>query len=295
MKMNRSILFFLLFFLFQLHANCQNYIGYYKIINKAEYEYYNGNYNEALKLIEKAFSKYEPLAVDYFLKAKCLSRMSLKDTSEIESLLIRSAKNNGLVQLWLKNQPFDFELSLRVKSTLSAIEDSCNKEIFDIKDSLKYFLAKDQELRKSFVGKSKIMPVDESKSLDSLRYYDIDLQTRFLSFIKRNKYCGIKNAKTNLAQTILLHLDCDLFKPYNKGLKKQLKLGNIQPFVYALMVDRLKCICNGKSYYSAYPINKCSLNVKKIKIRRDRIGLSTYFENSRFTRERTNNYVPLKF
>jgi hypothetical protein len=88
---------------------------------------------------------------------------------------------------------------------------------------------------------------------------------------------------------LLLHIDCHFFIQFKEVLMKELKKGNIQPFYYASMVDRINCHCYGESFFSAYKmgnsIGKClNLNQEELVNNRKKIGLSTYFDGPRVFR-----------
>jgi len=107
-------------------------------------------------------------------------------------------------------------------------------------------------------------------------------QIEFLNYIKEDGYPGIYKSRTDIMGTILLHVHNNLLEAFNKVLLKEIKKGNIDPFYYGRMMDRIGCIVKNESYYYSYPVKKeCVPEGEQIIKNRIRIGMSPYFHGPR--------------
>ena len=264
---------------FTIMSFAQNYIEYYNLINEAEYYVYSGNDSAALIYYEKAFNCEKPHAKDLFDYALCVKRTD--NSKDIRPLLVKSAKNFGDVSFWLYviDEEKNFHESFIEK--LVKIEKRNRRKTKEMRDTLDYFKHQDQ----IFVGsiKDNYSKTDPKyrEFLEKFHEHDSLYQVEFLNYINENGYPGFLTIGTDLAVAILLHLSCSNYQIAKDILYKELINGRILPFNYAMMVDRLECICNGESYYSAYPMKSCLPGKDKILENRKKIGVSIYFQGPR--------------
>jgi hypothetical protein len=268
----------------------QDYINYYNVINKAEYYIHINKYDSALILFDKA-SKIENLqAKEYYLQAFCLTKKEKFNEQKVKRLIIKSARKNGIPTVWMKKQALDMKLNHSFISRIKKQEKKRQKQLKVIRDTVNYFLSEDRKYRTILVDSISVFFESDSKEhLEYSHFIEIQdsiNQNQFLEYINREGYPGIYKSGTDIIATVLLHINCHFFIRYKELLMKELRKGNIQPFYFASMVDRINCHCYGESFFSAYKmgnsIGKClNLNQEEIVNNRKKIGLSTYFYGPR--------------
>lgn len=269
-----------------IKSNAQNYIPYYNLINEAEYKIYQHEYEEAISLIRDAFKVEQALPKDNYLLAATLAKVNpQKNEQEIRSLLTKASKN-GNINRWMSEEPIDLELSDAFLDSLSMNSKQWLNDTRAIRDTINYFLAKDQDYRKVFVDSIKAYFDEESEEYQSywqlVEMNDSLVQVQFLEYIKENGYPGNRRSGTGLGAVILQHINDDLLDEYEEVLFGEIKKGNIYPYYYGSMMDRINCSLNGIAFYDAHSVPKrCLPSRDKIFENRINAGMSPYFKGPR--------------
>lgn len=269
-----------------IKSNAQNYIPYYNLINEAEYKIYQHEYEEAISLIRDAFKVEQALPKDNYLLAATLAKVNpQKNEQEIRSLLTKASKN-GNIKRWLSEEPIDLELSDAFLDSLSMNSKQWLNDTRAIRDTINYFLAKDQDYRKVFVDSIKAYFDEESEEYKSywqlVEKNDSVVQVEFLEYVKANGYPGNHRCGTGLATVILQHINDELLDDFDTVLLEEIKQGNIYPYYYGSMMDRANCRVKGKSFYNADPTpESCMPSKEQILENRIEAGLSPYFNGPR--------------
>lgn len=266
----------------------QNYIPYYNLINEAEYDIYNGNYSKAERRLEQAFKIEKPHAKDAYLLAYCLDkRDTLTFRKRIEELLIYASENQGRTIHWMQQQPLSIKLERELYARIERNEAICHSVSKAINDTIDYFLEKDQEIRKVLVDSIDPYFGEESgeykEYLIKMSANDSIYQTELLKYIRTEGYPGINKSGSNVVGTILVHIHPSLFEEYQCVLLVELKKGNILPFTYGSMIDRINCYMNGEAFYYAYTIGTehCQPSNMEIISNRVSMGMNPYFNGPR--------------
>lgn len=275
-------------------ASAQNYIPYYVLVNEAEYEIYKKNFIRAADKFNAAFKLEKPHARDAYLLAYCLSEINSEaNESKIRKLLINASKTSNSIPEFLKNQPLKIDPDSVFIAKLESHSEKWTKKTMALRDTVEYFSTMDKGLIKFFLdsispekNETKITYPDLSSYLtqrDSIK------QVEFLDYIKLNGYPGIYSSGTDVSASILTRIREPLYMEYEKVLFEELKKGHIQPYFYGLMVDKLGCIRNNKSYYGTTdPDHHCQPPGDEIILNRLTIGMSPYFQGPRRSVEISN-------
>jgi len=270
----------------------QDYIEYYNLINEAEYQILLKNDSVALTYYKKAFNCEKPHAKDLYVYALCLKR--LNHSNNIKPLLVKSARNYGKPSYWLFKESQDYQFKKSYIKKLRNIENKNRLKTKIIMDTVDYFMLQDQLYRKVFVDSIKVYysktDTEYIEFMEKYHEHDSLYQVEFLNYVKENGFPGSFTIGSDKAASILFHIICPNFKIAKDLLYQELLKGNILPFYYALMVDRIGYICNGKAYYYAYPLNKdCLPERDEILENRKKIGASIYFQGPRRFTEFSRN------
>ena len=276
--MLRIIIYFLFGTLFQNTAISQNYIPYYNLRNEALYYYQQGDYKNADSLLTKAFSKADPFSKDLFLMA--LVKANLYDSLATVNFIKRSFtghRSSNTVSI-VKREMEIFEKVIEpeeLNSLLDSLDIVWKNYVYKFRhdiyiDSLtkkvNALIKLDQKYRSELKEK---LP---QYQLDSLRRYtDSIVQDRLIKLISES---GWPNIDERL-NTILIHFDLDNFYKYKDIILNEVKKGNLDPFWYAYMEERIMNIYFGKCVYKIWSI-QCD-DVDKVIEKRKNIGLSIYF------------------
>lgn len=280
-----ALLFSISSFSFNLWS--QNYISYYNKVNEGENAIFNKEYTSAYNLISEAFNIESPHAKDYYLLAVCLDEMdSVKNKKKIKKCLLDASIKGGNITHWLGKRPLNIILSKRFLKRVNRKYRKWMANTESIRDTILYFERNDQEFRKLFSDSIKMYYSEESveyqNGVKELRLKDSSNQVEFLEYVMNNGYPGINVSGTDRIATLILHvLDCHI-EAYDSVLLEQLKMGNIEPFYYGSMIDRIRCYIEGKAYYYAYPSNNsCFPSEVEIIQNRIHIGMSPFFQGPR--------------
>lgn len=267
-------------------SNAQNYIPYYNLIHEAEYKIYQHEYEEAISLIRKAFTIEQALPKDNYLLAVTLAKVNPQNNEqEIRSLLMRASKN-GNIKRWLSEEPIQLELSEAFLDSLRMNSKQWLDDTQAIRDTINYFLAKDQAYRKVFVDSIKAYFDEDSEEYKSywqlVEKNDSIVQVEFLKYIKANGYPGNHRCGTGIATVILQHINDELLVDFDTVLLEEIKKGNIYPYYYGSMMDRANCRVNGKAFYNADRVTEsCTPSNDQILENRMNAGLSPYLQGPR--------------
>jgi len=270
-------------------VRAQDYVTYYNLVNEAEYQSYLGKSDLAFGLYNKAFSlkKVQPKARDLYLLAKIyLANVDRKNA--LKYLKQIPHMPDGALLFWMTTERYFFARNFKpddlngLMAETEHWEIERNKTLSRWNDSLNAYLHEDQRLRKIFTDSIEVYFREGQKPYDDFKaeMYENDYrnQTRFLAFIKKYGYPGLYMTGSDMAGTMLRHIDCRLYPEYKQVLYKLLLAGKVEPFSYASMVDRVGCICEGKSMYS--DTEGCTLDWQTILQNRQSIGLSIYFNGT---------------
>lgn len=284
--MKKLLLLTAVFACLMIKGKAQNYIPYYKLIHEAEYKIYQHEYEEAISLIREAFKLEQALPKDNYLLAATLAKVNpQKNEQEIRSLLTKASKN-GDIKRWLSEEPVDLELSDAFLDSLSMNSKQWLSDAQAIRDTINYFLAKDQAYRKVFVDSIKAYFDEDSEEYKSywqlVEKNDSIVQVEFLEYVEANGYPGNHRSGTGLATVILQHINDELIDDYKSVLFNEIEKGNIYPYYYGSMMDRANCRVNGKSFYNADPTPEaCMPSNEQILENRIETGMSPYFKGPR--------------
>ncbi|MEQ8909615.1 MAG: hypothetical protein RIC95_10515 [Vicingaceae bacterium] len=247
---------------------------------------FDQDYEEASLIIQRAFQLEEGLSKDHYLLAICLSKVNpYQHQGEIESHL-KQAAEKGSINRWLKYAPLDYQINDSLLASLQANSKNWSKSTQAIQDTVDYFIAKDQQFRKVLVDSIKPYYQEDSEELKAywkkISRNDSLLQLEFLAYIKENGYPGTKQSGSSRVGIILLHLRPSLLESYQSVLMEEIKAGNLDPYYYASMMDRIACIKNKEAFYAAYPVEEeCLPTPDYIIANRLKIGLSPFFQGPR--------------
>lgn len=255
--------------LFTLICSSQNYINYFNIVNEAEYNFDNQNFNKTIKLLKRANKSFGNLKTKELFYLG-ISQLIKGDTIQGKISLFKCIENGGSPTKYLPYYK-NFENYPVIKSyynTIYEFEKSHPKKRDTlIRDSLEYFIQIDQSNRAG--GAVNSSEIDIINQLHLLKFFETHGFPNFM-------YYG------DGISTIFKHIaDSEVYSLYKVYLFKQIELGNMYPVYYAYMVDRYECTFNKQLFYSAYTIG-CNVELPKEKIEKNRrsIGLSIYYDGT---------------
>ena len=269
---------FLIFFGFvivQSIGRSQNYLNYYNIRNEALHAFKNQKFNQANIMLDSAFELAEPLGKDLFLKALILTKLNRNEES-YNYLKLSVISKKGMVPVTkdsLENK--DFKLAFgeekykKLCDTLNTIWDMrefnilnnpVEKKILNIVDS---FIKQDQSFRSNYTGYLNNEEL-ELKRMES----DKILHIKFINFI--SEY-GWPQHSSELLTTILIHFTYEEYLLYKDIIFSQVKFGNLDPFWFASMEERINIIKNPD--YCKYGIWNKNCDTNEIRINRLEIGM----------------------
>src|SRR5690554_2229891 len=266
----------------------QNYIPYYNLVHEAEFAIFEKQYSRAVQYLDDAFLLEKPQAKDGYLMAYCLDKIDSKGFRErIEELLIQASQSNGLTTHWMEIQPLSISFEKDFYTNLERNEAVWDSLTRPARDTIDYYLSKDQEVRRVLVDSIDPYYGEESTEYElyitKMSENDSIYQSRSLDYVKTYAFPGINKSGTDIAGTILVHIHSSLFDEYRSILLEELKKGNIAPYMYGSMVDRINCYNNGEAFYRAYNIGTEHCQPSKADAIKNRlsIGMSPYFQGTR--------------
>lgn len=301
-------------FSFDINDNKSNpYINYSLNISQAESLILNDNYSEALQHYKKAFSiNVKPIAKN------CFTAMQIAAIENDMIFFKRSVKKGferGLLPEYLINDSLirSYISKNKLKKFINSQFEISNKKY---KKSINYKLLDKINKLSDLDNKWKIYYLDSLSTYDSKnkdiywKKYDsiisdivdvklIPLITKYGFPEERNidlNYLGIKSLSNkpnydysfgnNKAKLILLHYySYPRDKSYNQLLKKEVFKGNLQPEIYASIMDFHSKFSNIDEYYNEWHQTEDTNKFAAINKRRFEIGLLPFEEkNLKFKR-----------
>lgn len=275
-------------------------VKYYEYANKARYKYCLGKYEEAIALLDTAFSttSTKPLYPDYYCMSLCYVKLYEKEKAlEYLERCIKAQVRGGLLEV-----TFDVEDSIYIITSpeFSFIEKNpetkqkislllrplyslkyCNMEIVRLGDSVDYFHANEAYWQSVHNRTNIYRGYSLPKYIDTIHFknHEAVLQ-EFLSFLKRNGYIGLRNGGIETMLTLLAHLSKEQKDDILPLLRKAWEAGNMTPCDYGFFLERRKIDDGLTSCGDYYIINTdCSVaDWPRIRANRHSIGLSDYLD-----------------
>ncbi len=290
----------IIFMLFSGSLVAQNYIPYYNITNEAVYRLMiTKEYEKAEKLYLDAFKIEKPLISDYYQMARCYAGKG--DTINMIKYLKLSSTEVSFNPLLFVNSKRDSVLFYKYKQQQSYI--ACMKEIEKTnekhktalktdkelkikKDTIAYFLRVFQQSRKNILKNMTDLTREQKDSLRKLAdASDVVLRKSLLEFVEKNGFPeysapGSMLSGSDFISVLLISMTEEEFEKYNPLMQRELKKGNLAPYDYGYIYDKVQSRTRGNkcSYFSVNNMNKdCwSQSIEE----RKKIGLSIYLDGS---------------
>jgi hypothetical protein len=264
-----------------------NYIPYYQITNEAEWNYDQGKFGIAEKQLTLAFDMdLTPKWKDVLLYVKILNRKPNRNL--IYKTLLNQLQAKGgtsfKISEYLKREKIKLSKTQYLDLDHYVLDSNSTtqkhlKFLNNCIDSMHYF---DQEIRnKQRNNIDSVYIENENKFLsilDAQEYIDSLNAQKLLSLFQNHELANFEIVNYKLS-ILLTHLDSRFFQ-LKSHLLLMLKNGNLDPFDFAVANDRaVNKIGNCSEYFSYLPSieNLDCLNLDKIKISREKIGLSTHY------------------
>lgn len=258
-------------------SNAQDYVNYYHLVNKANVDKKNHNFNEALEFYEQAFSLVDYVhARAYENAAFC----ALKANDEEKAFVfIKAAISNGSDVDIKKFRRASFYKNLKqmAPSLKSSYENGLNREYVKAIDSLYYIdqriIRNNRRVKGEYSIPENFGNMNKSK-LDSAVFESL------MSYVEK---FGFPSEKTvgrqsyRKASAILLHnLRLSENSEFLEWAKKEVIKGNYSPFDYSFMIDQSLHIQNKPPYYYTIPLSIDGMDMDEINARRASIGLPDF-------------------
>ncbi len=266
-----------------------NYINYFNLTSKAKY-YININKNDsAIIYFNKAFSIVNKrISFDEFLLARCYALVKIPNKS---FYWLSKCIKNGMVYNYHKEIRNDSSFNiLNEKQKLKIVElDSKmlafyenNPKIKNIRDSIFYYFYNDSYY---MGGTNKLNSIKYGrKYIDTSLVSYMQFQNKFVNYIIKNGYPGLKVNSSDVISIPLWHLSVEnkvRLKPY---LMIELLNGNITPDDFAGFDEKLEYEKNFENCTYYFLIKSCdSSQWEKIIYNRKQIGMSIYLENGDYS------------
>jgi hypothetical protein len=260
-----------------------NYIPYYQITNEAEWNYDQGKFGSAAKLLTLAFDMdLTPKWKDVLLYVKIVNRKPNRNL--IYKTLLNQLQAKGgtsfKISEYLKREKIKLSKTQYLDLDQYVLDSNSTaqkhlKFLNSCIDSMHYF---DQQIRnKQRNNIDSVYIEDENKFLsilDAQEYIDSLNAQKLLSLFQNHELANFEIVNYKLS-ILLTHLDSRFFL-LKSHLLLMLKNGNLDPFDFAVANDRaVNKIGNCSEYFSYLPSieNLDCLNLDKIKNSREKIGL----------------------
>jgi len=279
----------------------QNYIAYYAAMNQAKVLMIDSNYTEAYLIIQKAFTKNEPLTNDLVIAYNCAIKLGKHRTAKkyIYAAIEKGYPLSNLQYLEPSNRN-----KLKERKINSAYKKYITTVNIDYSIDLLYLLIADQGVRTwiiEYSDDSLTQSIYQNDSLfrenyqtiyyrfmrltDSINYYELfskiqekGLYERKLLFDAYGVADLILNHSIYLCES---YNNCDTILSY---LKEQVIKGNLSPKDYSRIIDRYFYWKNNMFYYGIMCGSGSMLfepeNANK---RRTNIGLPTFEQQERIS------------
>lgn len=258
-------------------VNSQSYIDYYNLRNESIFEFYQENYDKADSLMELGINLVFPFPKDVYYLAVINAQLANKNKTEKYLLLAQHL--NGISNNWLQK---DEKIFLQTVDSLwySEFQQSvCKSNETYYKtisvDTLNEKLINTIIIQDQLYRSGKFEGIDNSQhKKDSLMHEnDIKVQESLIQFVLKNGW-----PKGNeLLSTVLIHFTQENYENYKELILEQVKLGNLDPYWYARMVDRLERLYyDNNCYYGIW--GGCeNVNTQNLIKRKLEIGLPIYW------------------
>lgn len=277
----------LCFLLVSVLGFSQNYIPYYNLINEAEFDIYNEDFEAALDKINQAFKLEEPRAKDCYLLAYCLDHIDAEaNRLEVDRWLLDGSSRTGFLMYWFEKLPLNNEFGVPFYETIEENISDRLKEAKVYRDTLIYFTSPDQELSQLFADSISVYYDSKHEifqyHLALLNGHEAEMQAQFLIYLKENGYPGIYKSGGFWTGNLLNNMSEPLYEEYKVVLLEAVKRGEMEPYYYGTMVDVNGCFLKNESYYFAVGVDQsCLPNMQEIIENRRSIGMSLHFKGPR--------------
>jgi len=248
-----KFLFFLscLFLIHTFNLKAQNYIPYYQLIWQGIDLKYTGQYERADAIYDQALGLVMPRAHDILTSG--ILKVKLGDKEGAIQRFKQTASAGGFNPLELIARDFkDILYSFNpeewqnLEAELTAIANNTIDilslpHIVAYRETAQTFIERDQKYRSLYDGAL------EEDELHRLMYInDSIVQIDYMDFIKQR---GFTQYVDERFISVLLHFTEENFLKYKPLIFEEVKKGNLDPFWFALMVDRLEGLLFGNWCY----------------------------------------------
>ncbi|MEO5776233.1 MAG: hypothetical protein ABIQ27_04970 [Flavobacterium sp.] len=276
-----------------------DYIPYYLEVHKADSLYLINDFEKSYKLLDSLFKIYKPLNTDTYVEYGIYvnSAVMSGNIENIEEKVRYGYSNFGAItprhRDWIAIDNKVFMAAKLAKVELDKlIKDYQGKLNLDLRKSLVKMYNDDQNVRN---GKNSSTELQEF--VDDINKIKLDSIFYKYSY-PGNSLIGTNNAFHEISDYVkidffFLHQPNEFKDKYLPIILDNLKKGNCEPDVYAIIYDRKMIELGNKQYYGSYTCpdgNVCPLsNVIKIDSIRKSIGLpSIQYDNWRLEKFTTN-------
>jgi len=296
-----KLFFVCLFFSLSTYAS---YIDYYKHINEAEYQMYQGNYDFAIANFKMGFNEVEkPFARDLYYTARCYAQ--LRNDTELY-LSLEQALKNGLSKhqitkdsLWFTDYRFTdkFIDLLKVDYPKSQITDPIyDKQVeaiwtelmfysYNKVDSVKQIFGEDSE---EFISYKKLNLQAHQKN--SKAFFQLIINNDIPNLMRMRDNTILHNSDKRISSNIRYVMFMLFFNYLNEDVKeidlvlnklqKGLVDGKIPPIFYARIIDLYLISVKKSNKYGLEFDSIHQKDLQQIIINRREIGVSSYYASS---------------
>ena len=275
-------------FLFSQEKSDVNYLHYYRIINEAEYYYYNYDYQQAKPLFEKAF-QLGPKPMEYDKRNFARTLSSLGDTlGAIKQL------TNNIFAFGMEKDTFYYnDISLSTKLKLSSEagrlreeQDSLRKTSIIYQMSEKYY-KQDQHLRfylqDTLPGKYRSDSLREKREIDSIWNIDRINMAQMDSIFQIHGFMAHPDDFMISPLTVglfMLHVEPEYYIKNKDFLLEQVGKGQLSAERYALGLDKMIYLSNDLPvHYEMFAnLMDSTLTAEEFFKRKNEFGMSPYFD-----------------
>lgn len=258
-------------------ASAQQFIDYYNLRNESIFQFYNNNYQTADSLMSEALMLKIRITKDIYYHA--IVNAHLKNPHKTKRLLELAKSSKGISTKWLESDKDLFISTLDTEWYQQFIDSvkSDNKVYFNrlqsepvLKEIIDALIERDQMYRSELIDSLNIA----QSELDTLLLLnDIKVQQDLIEIITKH---GWPDQAPETLNTILLHFTPQNYYQYAGLILNEVKKGNLDPYWYASMVDRLELLINqNPCFYGIW--GDCNIESNEIVKRRREIGLSPYW------------------
>lgn len=279
-----------------LELRAQNYIPYYQLIWQGIDLKYTGQYERADSIYDQALGLVMPRAHDILTSG--ILKVKLGDKEGAIQRFKQTASAGGFNPLELIARDFkdilysfnteewqnlDTELTVIANNTIDFVN---LPHIVAYRETAQTFIERDQKYRSLYDG-----ALEEDELYRLMYINDSIVQIDYFEFIKQR---GFSRYVDETFYSVLLHLTEENYLKYKTLIFEEVKKGNLDPFWFALMVDRLEGILFGNRCYLGIWGDCTEKSSSKIFERRVRYGLHPNFNGPFRTYLSTVNSISYK-